>query len=234
MASEYLKWKARDVQKDEPPPERSRKDKFKNWLYYHKWWLIAGAVLLWIVVSMIWGIFGIGQTRPDYVFACVCGRSIDEKAVTALEEAIAAYGEDVNGDGKVAVKINVYRTNVSNDLETQLYYGYASDTRLLADITKADSYFFLTDDPAGMQNAWQIIADKDGNPPKTEEPLHGIGELTGRVYLFENCPKLASADEEKNFSGLYLGRRCFYGEEAKGHEASDLLWRLLIGGAKND
>ena len=46
MASEYLKWKYRDVKPDEPPPERSKKDKLANWLHYHKWWIVVWAVLL--------------------------------------------------------------------------------------------------------------------------------------------------------------------------------------------
>ncbi len=33
MASEYLKWKYRDVKPDEPPPPMTRKQRLANWFY---------------------------------------------------------------------------------------------------------------------------------------------------------------------------------------------------------
>ena len=48
MASEYLKWKARDEKPAPPPRERTRKEKLLNWLHYNKLWLIAGAVVVLI------------------------------------------------------------------------------------------------------------------------------------------------------------------------------------------
>ena len=35
MASEYYKWKYKDVTPDAPPPPLGRKEKALNWLYYH-------------------------------------------------------------------------------------------------------------------------------------------------------------------------------------------------------
>lgn len=35
MASEYLKWKYRDVKPDEPPKPLTRKEKLANWFYYY-------------------------------------------------------------------------------------------------------------------------------------------------------------------------------------------------------
>ena len=34
MASEYLKWKYRDVKPDEPSPELTGKEKLANWFHY--------------------------------------------------------------------------------------------------------------------------------------------------------------------------------------------------------
>ena len=45
MASEYLKWKYRDIKPDQPV-EHTKKQKAANWWHYHRWWLLAGVVLL--------------------------------------------------------------------------------------------------------------------------------------------------------------------------------------------
>ena len=41
MASEYLKWKYRDVKPDEPI-RLTRKEKALNWWHYHKWYVLLG------------------------------------------------------------------------------------------------------------------------------------------------------------------------------------------------
>lgn len=42
MASEYLKWKARNEKPAPPPPPMTKKEKRLNWLHYHKLHLIVG------------------------------------------------------------------------------------------------------------------------------------------------------------------------------------------------
>ena len=45
MASEYLKWKYRDVKPD-APAQYTKRQRAANWWHYHRWWLLAGAALL--------------------------------------------------------------------------------------------------------------------------------------------------------------------------------------------
>ena len=44
MASEYLKWKYRDVKPD-APLVLTPKEKRANWWHYHKWTLLSGVVV---------------------------------------------------------------------------------------------------------------------------------------------------------------------------------------------
>ena len=90
MASEYYKWKYKDVTPDAPPPPLGRKEKALNWLYYHKLWLIAGAAVLLVVGTMLWNILGIGQVKPDYVFAYVGKNELPEETAQALTEGLAS------------------------------------------------------------------------------------------------------------------------------------------------
>jgi hypothetical protein len=55
MASEYLQWKYRDV-KPEEKPEYSPKEKRRNWLHYHKWWILLGVLLLIAAADILRGV----------------------------------------------------------------------------------------------------------------------------------------------------------------------------------
>ena len=244
MASEYLKWKYRDVKPDEPPPERTRKEKLANWFHYHKWWIVVWALLLFSVGSILWNALGIGKVRPDHVFAYVGSAALPEDCAAALEAALAALGQDVNGDGKVVVELRQYVSNADQEsAEDALMYGYASDVTLIADITNGDSYFFLMEDPAGFQRAWQALAGPDGALPEGENR-----SIDGRAFRWSDCPVLAglelggfeesylgqsmTGDNQELLSGLYFGRRGFYDEkQAAKQEANEALWELLTEGA---
>ena len=241
MASEYLKWKYRDVKPDEPPPELTGKEKLANWFHYHKWWIVVWAFLLFSAGSILWNALGIGRVRPDYVFAYVGSAALPDDCAAALESALAALGQDVNGDGQVVAELRQYVSNA--DSEDSLMYGYASDVTLVADITNGDSYFFLMEDPAGFQRAYQVLAGPDGSLPEDDD--HGIA---GRAFQWSGCPVLAglelggfeetyldqsvAGDNQELLSGLYFGRRGFYDEnQAAKQQANEVLWEILTEGA---
>lgn len=229
MASEYLKQKYQDVKPNEPPPPLTGKEKLANWFHYNKLWIVVWVVILSIVGSIIWNMIGIGRVRPDYIFAYVGAEPLPEDCVEALERELAALGEDVNGDGRVTVEVRVYAMNRGGDAETTLYYNYAADVVLVADITEAESYFFIVEDPAGVQKAYQIFAETDGTPPKD-----GDLKVDDKVFRWGDCPVLANlAVDQGPLEDLYIGRRCFYDEkQAKNQEANDSYWNVIMKGAR--
>lgn len=230
MASEYLIRKAkREAKPPEPQREYTKKEKAMNWLYYNKMWLIVGAVLLWIGGSMLWNILGIGRTDPDIIIAYVGNRAISDEDAEKLERIFAALAEDLNGDGKVCVELRRYRLNHGGDLETAMYYNYAADTELVADITVGDSVFFLSEDPSGVQRSYQIFAFPDGTPPSDTDYT-----VEDKVFSWEACPSLASADIDPEIcSGLFIGRRSFYDEkQASRHAGAEAIWENITQGAK--
>lgn len=229
MASEYLRQKA---QREAPPPEQpivyTKKEKIRNWLHYNWYWFAVGAVVLWIVGSMLWNILGIGRVKPDYRFAYVGKTPIPTEQAEALETALASLGVDQNGDGQVKIELRQYIIGRSGDAETVLSYNRAADTQLLADMTTGDSYFFLTDDPDSLQRSYQILAKADGSAPDERDYT-----ADGKAFLWTDCSTLTALPVEQNvFSGLSLGRRYFAGSAAQGHQADDALWKILTKGAK--
>lgn len=157
MASEYLKWKYRDVRPD-PPVQLTRKQRLQNWWDYHKWHLAVGAVLLAIAGNIVWR--AVTQVRPDYQIAYVGAVPLTEEQAAAWEDGLAVLGTDCNGDGKVVVRLEQYlTTGAGGDVE----YAYASNVRLMADLDGRDCYFFLLEDPESFQKSYDIL-EKDWIP----------------------------------------------------------------------
>ena len=220
----------------------TKKEKFLNWLHYHKIQLAAGALVLGVAGSMLWNVLGIGQIKPDYRFSYIGSRELAEETVSTLENALASFGDDLNGDGRVAVSITQHITADPTNTDNMMY-GYAADMTVLADITEGESTFFLLEDPVSFQLSFQILSHPDGSIP-AEDDFTALD----KVFLWKDCPALASLElgmYEDNYldltetgeiqdllSGLYLGRRYFYDSSQQGYpEADDALWRAMTEGA---
>ncbi len=223
--------------------EYTRQEKFSNWFYYNKWYLAVGAIVLYVVGTMVWNVLGIGQVKPDYCVAYVGSHRLPEDCVSALETALASLGEDVNGDGQVAVQLTQHiTTGQTGDMDVDsAVYGYAAEVTVLADITQGESYFFLVEDPDKFQAAFQILANLDGSiPPETD--FSGMD----KVFPWAGCPTLAdlelgtytdtyldqteSGNCQELLQNLYLGRRFFWNsEEDQSH--NEHFWQRLTQGA---
>lgn len=220
----------------------TRRQRLENWFYYNKLWVLIGLVILWILGSMLWNVLGIGQTTSDYTFSYVGRLELPQDCVTALETALAQLGEDLNGDGEVVVKLNQHVVT-DNSYADNMTYSYGSQVTMLADITEAESHFFLLEDPVDFQLSYQILANLDGSIPAEDD-----FEAMNKVYRWADCPALASLElgtyedsylditetgEIQNLlEDLYLGRRYFYdpGQQKK-PEADNELWLAMTEGA---
>ena len=235
MASEYLKWKYRDVHPDEPA-ELTPEQKRANWWYYHKWHVVLGVVLLLSAASILARALGFGESRPDYQIAYVGAASLPEDTAAALENALSDLGTDCNGDGRVIVRLNQYVTGSDDAM-----YAYAQRIRLMADIDACDSCFFLLDDPEGFQDTCGVLALADGSLPEDGE--------SGPLYLsWSDCPVLNAlqlggysesllgealmGDSQERLSGLFLARRGFWADKPPAYpEQCDALWNVITKGA---
>ena len=238
MASEYLKWKYRDVKPDEPivlTPGEKR----KNWWRYHWWHVLIGLVLLIAAGNLLMHVLGIGEKKPDYQIAYVGSAPLPRDAVNALEGALSELGRDCNGDGRVVVQLHSYTGG--EDDENSAGNAYAASVTLMADLTDCDSYFFLLEDPEQFQRNYQILRRLDGSLPE------GAGS-EGCFLPWTDCPVLADlplgdyteqvlgqtvrGSNQEVFERLYLARRGFWNEKTADYpEACDALWETLTEGA---
>ncbi|HIY20309.1 MAG TPA: hypothetical protein H9841_00215 [Candidatus Flavonifractor merdigallinarum] len=240
MASEYLKWKYRDVQ-PEQPIELTPQQKRANWWYYHKWQVLLGTGVFAVVLYLVARGLGFGQVTPDYQVAYVGSAALPEDTVAALESALADLGTDCNGDGRVVVRLNQY---VMGDNSGEgAVYAYASSTKLMADLDACDSYFFLLEDPAAFQENYQILRRLDGSLPEETD-----GDYESCCLSWSACPALRelplggytknilnqeiTGDSQELLAPLFVARRGFWTEHLSHFpEECDALWDAITRGS---
>lgn len=223
MASEYLKWKYRDVKPDQPV-ERTPKQKAANWWHYHKWWLLGGALLAVALVDIGLNALGVGKVAPDYQLAYVASAPLSDETVAALETALSELGEDLNGDGRAVFRINPYVDMAASPDGDQPGYAYAASVKLMADLEACESYFFLCDDPETLHANYDILADSSGEIAGIDEPVD--------ARAWESLKALEKLDvNQEEVTGLYLARRGFWQDRVCRHrDGCDALWSALTEG----
>ena len=216
---------------------------WKNWWYYHKWYVIIGIILLGVAFDLIANALGLFTKSPDLQIAYVGKTPLPQDTVFALQQTFTALAGDYNHDGEVIVQINQY-FNDSNttDVDTA-YYQYASEITLIGDISDCESYLYLLEDPQDFQRQYQLLALPDGSCPDKADY-----SVEDKVIVWSDCPVLAdmnlgsytetsidgtiTGDNAELLAGLSLGRRCFYTDAVTDNlqECSEL-WDMLYDSA---
>ena len=182
----------RDIDPKDLTPRKkrayTRKERWANWWDYNLKWVI----ILGIAAAFV-GYCFIGQyfltTHADYNVAVVAPHYLPEATQTALQDALAAYGEDRNGDGKVVVKLNLYTMDFGNE-DSDAYLDMAGTTKLSTDIQGALSSIFILYDPAGFQSTTGTLRYLDGSLPQSDAD----NDWWNMVYHWDDCPVLAGLD----------------------------------------
>ena len=240
MASEYLKWKYRDI-RPEQAPEPGAAEKRKNWWHYHKWQVLLGGLLLLALADIGWHALGIGDIQPDYQIAYVGTLPLPADTARAAEAALAALGADANGDGQVVVRLNQYARTGGESADAAAYAA-AAEVRLIGDLEKCDSFFFLLEDFETFQNGYDALARLDGSlpPPGDHEGLclrwgdsPALSALALGQYSETVLGETVSGDNRDLLENLYLARRGFRTERRSEHpEQCEALWNILTEGGE--
>jgi len=241
MASEYLKWKYRDVKPEEKVPLTDR-ERRKNWWYYHKWHVVIGVVGVLILADLVCYALGVGQVKPDYRIAYVGASPLPEDTAAAVETAFASLGEDLNGDGKTVAQLVQYASYVANGGAGPEYQA-ANEVKLVGDINACESYFFLLEDPEGFQKSYHTLCRLDGSlPEKDDDSAEDV------CLAWSECPALAGQElgeysepfmgwtvegaNQEVLAPLYVARRGFWTENTTEYpEGCAALWAKITEGA---
>lgn len=225
----------------EPARRYTGREKAANWWHYYRWpvviGVVAAALLIWQVVAAV------TRVRPDYQIGWVGKASLPQETVDALQDALARFGTDLNGDGQVVVQLNQYTVDLSEtDSEADPYNQMAGVTRLSADLSEpGGSYLFLLEDPAGFQATTEALEYTDGTLPEA-----GAEDWQDMVLRWADCPVLAGLDlgtytnlvtgdtgsSQDLLADVYVARRAARtAEMAENQGPSNELWDILTAAA---
>ena len=170
-----MAWVTKDsVEQYETPEskkEYTKQEKAANWWHYHKLYVGIAVIAVVLVVWMVHDV--VTRVRPDYRVGYVGSSNLPTDTVTALENTLAAYCDDRNGDGKVVVELVQYNLDFDSESEnTDAYTQMADVTRLSADLSSEDGpYIFIMQDTDYAQRFAETTGDLqylDGTMPDTE------------------------------------------------------------------
>ena len=230
-----------------PRKERqyTRKEKWANWWDYNlKWVILIGIAVAFVAYNFIGQYFFV--PKPDYNIAVVAPYYLPDDTVTALQTALARYGEDRNGDGKVLVTLNVYTLDYSGEdpqTESAAYLTMAGTTKLATDVQGGLSSIFLLYDPAGFEDSTGTLRYLDGSLPAPDSD----NDWWNMVYKWTDCPVLAGldlgeyradtthaqgGDSQQYLSDFYIGMRGAWNTAtAENLAGGEELWQALTAGA---
>ena len=210
MAREmYLVGVSEEELRPDPKPEgpKTPKDKLSNFWYHYKWAVIIGAVVAVFLVVLIVQL--VTRDDPDYRVLLATEEMMSDAWADVLGEELAAYGRDIDGDGKVEVDVETLFTG------SQDQFGMANQTKLMAHLSAGDVMFFVFD---------KATYDRMIVPQLTEGyqfyqtiglDVEGISE-DGRYWNWKDDPMRSLQGLDQLPEDLYFGVR-----EAGGTAASE-------------
>ncbi len=220
----------------------TKAEKRKNWWYYYKWYVVCGIIILLIACDIISSKLGLFEKSPDFQIAYVGETELPRDTISALETAFASIAGDFNGDGEIIVQINQYTNSTENPVPDTASFAYASEIALIGDIEVCESYFFLMENPERIQKEYQILAAFDGScPDETDDTVEdkviswtdcaAFADMELGSYSIDILGQTITGDNQELLSKLFIGRRCFYNDNAtENAESCSDLWDLLTKG----
>lgn len=166
----------------------TKKSKWDNFWFYHKWHVIIAVIVVAIAVAFIHDM--VSKVNPDYQIALMTQKAYPAEITDALQTEIAKYGKDLNGDGKVVVQINNYVIAQGSDTnKVDANQQMASVTRLTADISSGQSMIFLCDDAnfKNQEKSNSLFSYLDGAAPKA-----GATDYDKMRVSWDQCNKLTN------------------------------------------
>lgn len=124
------------------------KEKWKTWWWYHRVHVLIAVVAAAIILYSF--LPGILAPKPDCSVAVISLSGMPDEIMASLEERFQLAAEDVNGDGRVLIEMNLYMADLSGETPGTLNYSEAA--KLDADLVGNYSSILLIDDPEGFSS----------------------------------------------------------------------------------
>lgn len=143
-------WLLRGVDPEELKPREKAEEpqtpqgKWENFWYHYKWPVLGGLFLAVTLTVMVGQLFF--RDTPDYQVMLMTESAYLDSELQLMENLLANYGEDLDGDGKV--EVNVQNCLMGAELNQQYNSGYQM---VSAHLAAADVLFFAWDENSYRQ-----------------------------------------------------------------------------------
>ncbi len=98
---------AESVAKAAPPAKKTVRSMVSNFIYYHK--IISILVVIAVIAAAVWGVRAYTFSRIDYNIGIYTeDTDFSPEQLSSIEQSFAGCGKDINGDGKVVVRVRAY------------------------------------------------------------------------------------------------------------------------------
>lgn len=199
--------------KDEGP--QTPQSRWENFWYHHKlkFWLILFAAVVLVVAVVQMG----NRDDPDYRVLLLTEEYYSQPELAALESLLTPYGEDVDGDGKVEIRV-----------ENCLYGAHVEQTRnsgiqtVQAHLVAADRMFFIMEPDCYNYFLRSLQSTADGGEVTFFAPIDG----DETVWDWKGDPRPTEELQEQAES-LYFGVRATKGTAGKATELYEQSRKLL-------
>lgn len=217
----------------------TRKEKWQNFWYYHKWHVWVGTALILVAAFLVHDMTS--AVKPDYQVTLITQRTISSGGTDALEKAMEKYGQDLNGDGKIVVQVN--QSMIGEDAAgANADIRAAGLVRLQGDLSDGTSMIFLTDDTSfqNEQKELGLFSYTDGaNPAKDAADYSRMRVALKDCKAFGGLNEaLPGGEGEAILSRYSVSLRVFQGTQLEGqkekqeyYSASKKLFDRIISGS---
>lgn len=197
------------------------RQKLAHWWHYHWYFVLIAlaAVGLGAYFASSWG----SAVPEDYSVAWVGPCYLDGETEEALSAALAACGEDLNGDGQVVVRIRQAALDLRAIAErgTNGQQEYADLLALDADLNCGQSTLFLLADPEAFQAYSGALLYLDGT-----EPPEGAADWEQMAVSWED---IWGSRPEGAPGPVWLAcRGCWKDEQRENWDQSRRLWDTIL------
>ena len=188
-----------------PPAPMTPKDWLSNLWYHYKWAIIGGLFAVMVLGVLFWQ--SAHKDNPDYRLCMACGTYLPDAVVQELELQLEQYGEDLNGDGKVEVTIQMLDIN-SKGVSGNGTMAANNRQAVVVQLSTRDTLLFAFD-PVYYQSLSENLAKE--NP--LLDPI-SCADPSGDGTYFVWDVKAQLPDELKEYAcdPLYFGVRSAAGD----------------------
>jgi len=219
-------WVLRGISEDDfepapkPEPPKTPKGKFENYWYHYKWHTIITVFIVFVLTILIWQM--VTKDNPDYTIVLATQNYVGDPTKAKLESELAAYGRDIDEDGKVEVMIDTISLNTDTQFDT------ANNSKFIAHLASGDIMFFIFEKET-YDSKMEII-EKEGYHFFTPVGVQVTGlEGDGRYWNWKEDELRKDKTMEGMPENLFFGVRSIGGtsENKKSKEMHEQCMELL-------